>query len=254
MRVTVSWETDADLDVYVQAPNGETIGFNNTMAGQGGQLDVDAHAGCARGQAEQPGIENIFWAEDTAPEGLYVVSLEQWSSCSVGVTPYTVTVLRNGREEVFEGVFDMAPNRDRREITRFELDDARCVPDCGPDDSYECGSDGCGGTCGMGCAEGEQCLSGICAGRGDSSVSLQWDTEHDLDLRVVTPGGTTIDYNNDRPNGAMGGQLDVDSHAACDDSQDADGNATPGVENIFWPEGECTRWRIHRLCLQLERL
>ena len=50
--MTVSWETDADLDVYVQAPNGETIGFNNAMAGQGGQLDVDAHAGCARGQAD----------------------------------------------------------------------------------------------------------------------------------------------------------------------------------------------------------
>ncbi|MEE2787752.1 MAG: hypothetical protein VX589_10465, partial [Myxococcota bacterium] len=144
----------------------------------------------------------------------------------------------NGREETFEGVFDMAPNREPREITRFELDDAQCVPDCGPaDNPYVCGSNGCGDTCGMGCAEGQQCLSGICAGRGDLSISLQWDTEHDLDLRVVTPNGTTIDYRNKTPDGIGEGQLDVDSHAGCSGSQDDAGDATPGVENIFWPEG-----------------
>ena len=239
VRVTVSWETDADLDVYVRAPNGELIYWSAPRGGDGGLLDVDAHAGCAQGQAEQPGIENIFWAEDTAPEGLYIVSVEQWSSCNVNVTPYTVTVLRNGRQEVFEGVFDMSPARERREVTRFELDDARCIPDCGPPDNpYVCGSDGCGGTCGNGCADDQQCLSGICAGLGDLSISLQWDTEHDLDLRVVAPNGDTIDFGNDGPFGVVGGgQLDVDSHAACRDSRDAQGNPTPGVENIFWPQG-----------------
>ena len=34
------------------------------------------------------------------------------------------------------------------------------------------------------------------------------------------------------------GELDVDSHASCNGSVDDEGNATPGVENIFWPSGE----------------
>ena len=34
-----------------------------------------------------------------------------------------------------------------------------------------------------------------------------------------------------------GGELDVDSHASCSGTQDDDGNATPGVENVFWPAG-----------------
>ncbi len=85
----------------------------------------------------------------------------------------------------------------------------------------------------MGCAQGQQCLSGVCAGLGDLSVSLQWDTVHDLDLKVKAPNGTEILYSASGPFPAIGnGELDIDSHAGCRDTDE------PGVENIFWPTGQ----------------
>ncbi len=35
-----------------------------------------------------------------------------------------------------------------------------CVPACAPD--QQCGDDGCGGTCGPGCAEDDACIAGVC--------------------------------------------------------------------------------------------
>jgi hypothetical protein len=66
-------------------------------------------------------------------------------------------------------------------------------------------------------------------GRGDVKVTLRWYTEDDLDLHVFDPDGNEIYYRNDQVDN--GGQLDVDSNAACSDMTD-----TP-VENIFWPSG-----------------
>ena len=82
-------------------------------------------------------------------------------------------------------------------------------------------------------------MTGICAGLGDLAVSLQWSTEHDLDLRVIAPNGDEVFWGETGPeNVAGGGQLDVDSHSDCQGSLDENGNATPGVENVFWPEGQ----------------
>ncbi len=66
-------------------------------------------------------------------------------------------------------------------------------------------------------------------GTGDVQVTLEWAADSDLDLHVIEPDGTEIDYTNPGPS-STGGQLDVDSNIDCEN----DG----GVENIFWPEGE----------------
>ncbi len=66
-------------------------------------------------------------------------------------------------------------------------------------------------------------------GTGDVQVTLRWSTIDDLDLAVTGPSGDRISYANS--SGSSGGQLDVDSNAACGDN-----NPSP-VENIFWPEG-----------------
>jgi hypothetical protein len=63
---------------------------------------------------------------------------------------------------------------------------------------------------------------------GDVQVNVHWDTDNDVDLHVVAPNGEEIYWG--QPNGASGGQLDLDSNAACD---------IDGVnnENIYWPTG-----------------
>ena len=51
------------------------------------------------------------------------------------------------------------------------------------------------------------------AGTGVLQISLSWDQENDVDLHVIEPNGYHI-YFGDR-NSLNGGQLDVDSNAAC---------------------------------------
>lgn len=69
-------------------------------------------------------------------------------------------------------------------------------------------------------------------GTGDVQVTLSWDVDSDVDLHVVAPGGEELFYG--RRRGASGGELDLDSNAAC---------RIDGVrnENITWPTGRAPR-------------
>ncbi|MBX2862726.1 MAG: hypothetical protein KTR27_04155 [Leptolyngbyaceae cyanobacterium MAG.088] len=64
---------------------------------------------------------------------------------------------------------------------------------------------------------------------GDVQVTLRWNTSDDLDLIVVDPAGSVVDFGS--PTSPSGGQLDVDANGFCQTQ-----NFTP-VENIFWPTG-----------------
>ena len=65
---------------------------------------------------------------------------------------------------------------------------------------------------------------------GDVQVTLRWNTSDDLDLIVVDPAGSIIDFGS--PTSPSGGQLDVDANGFCQTQ-----SFSP-VENIFWPIGE----------------
>jgi hypothetical protein len=69
-------------------------------------------------------------------------------------------------------------------------------------------------------------------GTGDVQVTLSWDADSDVDLHVVAPGGEEIYYA--RRESPSGGELDLDSNAAC---------AIDGIrnENITWPVGRAPR-------------
>ncbi len=64
---------------------------------------------------------------------------------------------------------------------------------------------------------------------GDVQVTLRWNTRDDLDLIVVDPAGSVVDFGS--PRSPSGGQLDVDANSFCQTQ-----NFSP-VENIFWPTG-----------------
>lgn len=65
-------------------------------------------------------------------------------------------------------------------------------------------------------------------GTGDVQITLQWNTNADLDLHVVDPYGEEINFSHRAA--ASGGQLDVDSNYPC-------GQNLYYVENVFWPSG-----------------
>ncbi len=65
-------------------------------------------------------------------------------------------------------------------------------------------------------------VQGVDVKVGDPQFTLIWDSPADLDLHVIEPGGTEIDWVN--RNGERGGELDVDNMKGF------------GPENVYWVE------------------
>lgn len=63
---------------------------------------------------------------------------------------------------------------------------------------------------------------------GDIQISASWTTNTDVDLHVIDPSGEEIFYGH--PLSASGGELDLDSNAAC--------SPGPRLENVYWATGE----------------
>jgi hypothetical protein len=101
VTVTLTWDSDADLDLHVVCPEGEEI-FWNRRSACGGQLDVDMNVPSR--MSEEP-VENVFWPEGAAPPGTYRVIVENFETRSEGAepTPFRLRIDNDGEVEVHEG-------------------------------------------------------------------------------------------------------------------------------------------------------
>jgi uncharacterized protein YfaP (DUF2135 family) len=98
-------------------PNGENIYYEHRNSASGGVLDVDANPGC--GELTSQPVENIFWPDDKAPSGTYIISVHFFQQCNtIARTPFTVRVLVDGQLQEFAG-FVVAQN-EIVEVYRFE--------------------------------------------------------------------------------------------------------------------------------------
>jgi len=103
IQVSVSWNTESDVDLHLVQPNGEDIYYGNDVAASGGTLDLDSNAGCSIDGKKN---ENITWPTGTPPRGMYTVRVDYWSSCGVASTSYVVTVRVAGQvARTFTGTF-----------------------------------------------------------------------------------------------------------------------------------------------------
>lgn len=73
------------------------------------------------------------------------------------------------------------------------------------------------------------------AGTGKLHVSLSWDQENDVDLHLIEPNGEEIYFGNSYSNN--GGELDVDSNAACSIDDINNENITYELEEGIVVEG-----------------
>lgn len=71
--------------------------------------------------------------------------------------------------------------------------------------------------------------SDLIVGDGSVRVTLTWEGEDDLDLHVIDPMGSRIDYQT--PTSPSGGTLDRDDNVGVCGTDTEPG----GVENVFWP-------------------
>ncbi|MFS4493715.1 YfaP family protein [Maribacter sp. 2308TA10-17] len=94
VKVTLTWTSRADLDLWVTEPNGNKIYFANPSSSTGGFLDFD--------DLDGPGPENIFWQEN-APLGSYLVQVHNYSSNGASSSSYTVQTEINGLVTTYNG-------------------------------------------------------------------------------------------------------------------------------------------------------
>lgn len=104
VQVNVTWDSKADVDLYVVEPGGAEIFYGATSSPNGGELDLDSNRACER---DGPRAENIFWRRGVKPpRGEYSVRVNYWSSCTAALTRYVVTVnVKDQAPQVFAGVF-----------------------------------------------------------------------------------------------------------------------------------------------------
>jgi hypothetical protein len=101
IQVSVTWNSDADVDLYLVEPSGREIYYGNSSSPAGGVLDLDSNAGCSTG----PRNENITYTA-SPPRGTYTVRVNYWSSCGVASTQYVVTLNVAGQNpRTFNGTF-----------------------------------------------------------------------------------------------------------------------------------------------------
>ncbi|HYV96880.1 MAG TPA: hypothetical protein VE967_05450 [Gemmatimonadaceae bacterium] len=133
VQVNVTWNSKADVDLYVVDPRNNEIYYNargplefgpqgpgpNVGSGttptspagspppgtSGGVLDIDSNAACS---TDGPRAENIVWPKRIVPpHGEYTVRVNYWSECGETSTDYVVTVrIKGGDPVIIPGHFD----------------------------------------------------------------------------------------------------------------------------------------------------
>lgn len=86
--VSLAWNTQDDLDLFVRCPNGEVIYYSKKIACQG-QLDVDMNGGRSSYSTEP--VEHVVWTDD-APSGEYQVHVVFFARRTGGTQPIPFTV------------------------------------------------------------------------------------------------------------------------------------------------------------------
>ena len=122
VEVTVSWDSDADLDLHVADPSGAEVFYGSTVVDSGGVLNLVAGYPCGEDIVRN---EHIAWAFDSPPPGIYEVRVSHYLSCDAPETNYIVSIYNHGHRTTFSGTFT-GPGGDSargtgRVIAQFEV-------------------------------------------------------------------------------------------------------------------------------------
>lgn len=89
VRINLTWDTGADMDVWLIEPDGTTIFYGSPSSISGAQLDQDTNAACQRNFGRQ---ENITWPTGQPRLGTHTVRVREWSACNEPPANWTLTV------------------------------------------------------------------------------------------------------------------------------------------------------------------
>jgi hypothetical protein len=89
VRINLTWDSDADLDLYLVEPDGTTIFFGSPSSNSGALLDQDTNFVCEDNFGTE---ENITWPTGQPLLGTHTIQVRTWDLCSDGFANWTVTV------------------------------------------------------------------------------------------------------------------------------------------------------------------
>ncbi len=104
------WEGQSDLDLHVLDPGDQHIFFGSRTSASGGILDVDCNGGTGR-LCTRP-IENVYWPEGAAPDGLYRFWVRTHSVIPVEAPIRARLLILDGDEVVEEHQGELLENGD----------------------------------------------------------------------------------------------------------------------------------------------
>ena len=117
MQVTASWDTGADIDLYVTGPLGDTLSFQRPSTPSGARVDHSGRGDCS--SMPNPQIENIRWVGARPAGGIYEVEVHYWGECITSGGPTNVNVsVAVGREIAGQYVHSLLPG-ERVRVLRF---------------------------------------------------------------------------------------------------------------------------------------
>jgi hypothetical protein len=94
LQISLTFDKDTDLDLYLVEPNGEVIYYGNSTSANGGLLDLDSNPGC---WIDGVNNENITYdSQATIESGTYTVRVNNYSDCVGQQVNYILTARYNG--------------------------------------------------------------------------------------------------------------------------------------------------------------
>ena len=102
VQILLEWHNYNDLDLICKDPTGGVVWFRQKRVPSGGQLEIDMNAG---NQYSSNPIENIFWPQNGAPKGEYVVSVLYYKrhDTNYATSDFKVTIRYGNNERIFTG-------------------------------------------------------------------------------------------------------------------------------------------------------
>ncbi len=110
VKVTLTWNSVADVDLWVTEPSGNRIDYSNPGSASGGILDVD--------DVDGGGPENIYW-EENAPQGTYLVQVNLFDPNGSSQSNYLVQLEINGNVNSFAG--SLTAEGQVNDVTSFQI-------------------------------------------------------------------------------------------------------------------------------------
>lgn len=106
LTATLTWSSEADLNLFVRDPDGRTVSWSNPRVASGGTLQIDSNTRCQT-LTDQP-VEHIYWAPSvTLPDGSYQVWVWYQNVCmNSAPTTFALTLTVGGKT-----VLDIKPDQ-----------------------------------------------------------------------------------------------------------------------------------------------